>query len=553
MPKISLPANQSEIHNGVEFIEQTIRKYRFKNKEVMKTLLVAEESMVRLIGKTAADVQMQISIRYRYGTAEITISAAGEPLAADEPQIDLSVGDMGHDSEETIRSILLQAFSDKMTYTRKGEYNFIKIIAGVRERVFLNRTLAAMAAGLIVAILLSLTLSDGMLDTLADNFLYPLQTIFINALQLVTAPTVFFCILSNVSRYTSFSDPGRVSRKIITGYLLTSIFAVLIGMFIFELLQPGTGVDGILAPYTGEIQNIDFGNSILELIIDIVPTNIVAPFSDTNAMQLLFIAFLGGIVLGGTGRYTAELRTAADALDSFFSATAGIVSNMIPVMTFFTTILCVAYFGFESLSIGLEVLGVTVLGFVIMLASYMVLVFASRLNPITFLRKYAPSARSTFLGGSSIDAIPENMRACEKKFGVSPKVYSFSIPFGAIGNLDGNCVYLTIAGLYMARIYGVSFFGRELLSIILVVVILSVGAPIVPGSVMVTLTMLMNTMGLSPVGISFIIGINVIIEMLLTVCNTIGDVAITLVVARTEGLLDLNIYRGKPTESVQKK
>ena len=553
MPKISLPANQSEIHNGVEFIERTIRKYRLKNKEVMKTLLIAEESMVRLIGKTVADVQMQISIRYRYGTAEITISAAGEPLAADEPQIDLSVGDMGHDSEETIRSILLQAFSDKMTYTRKGEYNFIKIIAGVRERVFLNRTLAAMAAGLIVAILLSLTLSDGMLDTLADNFLYPLQTIFINALQLVTAPTVFFCILSNVSRYASFSDPGRVSRKIITGYLLTSIFAVLIGMFIFELLQPGTGVDGILAPYTGEIQNIDFGNSILELIIDIVPTNIVAPFSDTNAMQLLFIAFLGGIVLGGTGRYTAELRTAADALDSFFSATAGIVSNMIPVMTFFTTILCVAYFGFESLNIGLEVLGVTVLGLAMMLASYIILVFASRLNPITFLRKYAPSARSTFLGGSSIDAIPENMRACEKKFGVSPKVYSFSIPFGAIGNLDGNCVYLTIAGLYMARIYGVSFFGRELLSIILVVVILSVGAPIVPGSVMVTLTMLMNTMGLSPVGISFIIGINVIIEMLLTVCNTIGDVAITLVVARTEGLLDLNIYRGKPTESVQKK
>ena len=553
MPKISLPANQSEIHNGVEFIEQTIRKYRFKNKEVMKTLLVAEESMVRLIGKAEENVQMQISIRYRYGTAEITISAAGAPLAAEEPQIDLSVGDMGHDSEETIRSILLQAFSNKMTYTRKGEYNFIKITAGVRERVFLYRTMVAMAAGLAVAFLLSVILPHAAVEALADNFLYPLQTIFLNALQLVTAPTVFFCILSNVSRYASFSDPGRVSRKIITGYLLTSIFAVLIGMFIFELLQPGTWVDGILAPYIGETQNVDFGNSILELIINIVPTNIVAPFSDTNAMQLLFIAFLGGIVLGGTGRYTRELRTAADALDSFFSATAGIVSNAIPVMTFFSTILCVAYFDFTSLNIGLEVFGVTVLGLAMMLAGYTMLVFASRLNPITFLRKYAPNVVNTFLGGSSIHAIPETMRVCEKKFGVSPKVFSFSIPFGAIGNLDGNCVYLTIAGLYMARLYGVSFFGRELVSIIFVVVLLSVGAPIVPGTVMVTLTMLMNTMGISPVGMSFIIGINVIVEMLLTVCNTIGDVAITLVIARTEGLLDLNVYREKPAESVHGK
>lgn len=384
MPKISLPANQSEIHNGVEFIEQTIRKYRFKNKEVMKTLLIAEESMVRLIGKTESDVQMQISIRYQYGVAEITISAAGEPLAADEPQIDLTVGDMGHDSEETIRTILLQAFSD------------------------------------------------------------------------------------------------------------------------------------------------------------------------TNAMQLLFIAFLGGIVLGGTGRYTRELRTAADALDSFFSATAGIVSNAIPVMTFFSTILCVAYFDFTSLNIGLEVFGVTVLGLAMMLAGYMMLVFASRLNPITFLRKYAPNVVSIFLGGSSIHAIPETMRVCEKKFGVSPKVFSFSIPFGAIGNLDGNCVYLTIAGLYMARLYGVSFLGRELISIIFAVVLLSVGAPIVPGTVMVTLTMLMNTMGMSPVGMSFIIGINVIIEMLLTACNTIGDVAITLVVARTEGLIDLDVYRRKSTEKTAK-
>ena len=553
MPKISLSADQSEIRNGVEFIEQTLRKYRFKNKEVMKTLLVAEESMVRLIGKTAADVRMQISIRYRYGTAEVTISAAGEPLAAEGPQIDLSGGDMGHDSEETIRSILLQAFSDKITYARKGEYNFIKITAGVREQVFFNRTLVAMAAGIAVAFLLSLTLPQTAVEALADNFLYPLQTVFLNALQLVTAPTVFFCILSNVSRYASFSDPGRVSRRIIVGYLLTSVFAVLIGISVFELLQPGAWVDGILAPYIGEVQNVDFGSSILELIIDIVPTNIVAPFSDTNAMQLLFIAFLGGVVLGGTGRYTAELRTAADALDSFFSATAGIVSNAIPVMTFFSTILCVVYFDFKSLNIGLEVLGVTVLGLAVILVSYALLVLANRLNPITFLRKYAPSVVSTFLGGSGIHAIPETMRVCEKKFGVSPKVFSFSIPFGAIGNLDGNCAYLTIAGLYLARLYGVSFFGRELVSIIFVVVVLSVGAPIVPGSVMVTLTMLMNTMGLSPVGISFIIGINVIIEMLLTVCNTIGDVAITLVVARTEGLLDLNVYRKKTTESAQEK
>ena len=554
MQKISLPTDQSAVRNGVEFIEQTLRKYRFKNKEVMKTLLMAEESMVRLINRSDEGGEMQVSVRYWYGTADITISAAGDPFGDAELEIDLSAGDMGHDSEETIRSILLKSFADKMTYTRKGEYNFVRISVGVKEQVFLLRTLVALVLGAIVATLLLLCMPHSTAVMLADRVLFPIQTIYLNALQLVTAPTVFFCILTNVSRYASLSDPGKISRRVVAGYLMTSVIAVLIGMVIFIGYEPLIRMENFLVPYVGyQRVEVSLGNTILEMIVNIVPTNIVTPFYDTNAMQLLLLALLGGVALGSTGQYSAKLREAADALDSFFSRIAEIVSYMIPTATFFTTILCIAYFDFRSIYISLEVFFLAVLGLAAMILCYCVLVLVCRLNPLTLLRKFAPGMVGIFLSGSSIQALPETMQVCEKKLGVSPKVYSFSIPFGAIGNMDGNCIYLTIAGLYLSKLCGAEFLGQNLISIIFAVVLLSVGSPITSGSVMIALMMLANTVGFSPVGLSFIIGINVIIEMLLAVCNTIGDVAITLVVARTEGLIDLNVYRGEPTGSKRKK
>ena len=554
MPKILLPANQNEIHNGVEFIEQTLRKYRFKNKEVMKTLLIAEESMVRLINYAEEDAQMQVSIRYWYGTADVTISAAGKPFRDEELEIDISEGELSHDSEETIRSILLRSFSDKMNCTRKGEYNFIRISVGVKEQVFLLRTIVAMVAGLTIAALLHLCVPRSVVVMLADQVLFPIQTIYLNALQLVTAPTVFFCILTSVSRYASLANPERISQKVIAGYITTSVLAVLVGILVFEGYEPLIRMEGFLVPYIGhDIADINFGSSVFEMIVNIVPTNIVSPFYNTDVMQLLLLALLGGVALGGTGQHSAKLREAADALDSFFSRIASIVSNMIPTATFFTTIHCVAYFDFRSLYISLEIFFLALMGLVMMFACYCMLVLACRLNPFTFLRKIAPSMVGTFLSGSSIQVIPETMSVCEKKLGVSPKVYDFSIPLGAIGNLDGNSVYLTIAGLYLAKLCGADFLGHNLFSIIFAVILLSVGAPITSGSVMIALMMVMNTMGLSPMGISFIIGINVIIEMLLTVCNTIGDVAITLIVAKTEGLIDLNIFREKSAGRISKK
>ncbi len=544
MRKLLLSADMSQIDTGMEFIQQTLEKYHIKGKPKMEALLVAEEAMVRIIGNASPNAQMQISVRRWYTIANISISAAGEPFENDELQVDIGGGDFGHDSEEGIRSMLLHAYADKIAYTRKGSYNFVRITAGVKERVFALRTLFALSMAFILALAICPFISTATTNAVAETVLTPLQTVFLNSLQLVTAPAVFFSIMTAVARLTAFSDPGRIARKIIISYAITSVFAVLMGIALFHIVQPDLYSERITQALSGtDIQIAPGGGSYVSWVVNFVPDNIISPFLTTNSVQLLLIAVISGLALGRVGQYSQMLREIADALDKFFSGCVEIITDLIPTAVFVISLLMFLYYGLSVLIIIGHVLGLVLLSFGVLFVCYLLLIAVrGHLNPLIFLRKCWPVLKTIFLSGSSINAIPDTMRYCDKELGISPKIYSFSIPFGAISNLDGCCVYLTVTLLALSRLCGVEIGGKNLIATIFMVVVLSIGAPITPGSAMLALTLLMNQMGLPLSVISIVLGINAFIEMMLVVCNTVGDIAATLVVAKKEKLLDTAVY-----------
>ena len=153
--------------------------------------------------------------------------------------------------------------------------------------------------------------------------------------------------------------------------------------------------------------------------------------------------------------------------------------------------------------------------------------------------------KETFILGSGISALPKTMRCCKNALGISSKVYSFSIPFGANFNMDGNCIYLSIASLFIARLCGMQLAGSEVLPLIFTVFILSIGAPIAPGTAIVCLTVILNQMGASLNAVSVLFGVNAVIEMLMGMSNTVGDVALSLAIARSENLLNTDVFNAK--------
>ncbi|MBQ0110392.1 MAG: dicarboxylate/amino acid:cation symporter [Oscillospiraceae bacterium] len=543
MPKLTIPATLDKLSDGMIFIQKTLKKNYIKKKPLNEALLICEEAMVRIITNAEEGADMQINIRCYLGTASVTISAKGKALDGDGLTLDLSGADMGHDSEEGIRSILLHAYADKIAFSRKGDYNFVKIAAGARERFFALRTLASCLLALLVSIAIKFFVPADMLASFSSTVLVPMQQLFLNALQLVTAPAVFFCVMTSVARFSSFSDPGKISGKIMFGFVITTVIAIGLGVAVTYILPVPPSFAGSLAKWYQSSNAVDVGASPLQMLVTLIPDNVIAPFSTTNCLQLLVISALFGVALGKAGQYTASLNRMANALEKFFSTTVTLVSMLTPFAVFFVTLLLVFSFGLRALVSLLIIVGEVLLAMLAMFVCYMlILLIFGRLNPITFIVKFRENLASIFWGGSSVGAIPDTMKACENKLGVSPLVTRFSIPLGAIANLDGNCIYLAVAGLLFSQLCGIEMTARDLVAFILTIMILSLGSPITPGSAMLALTMLMKQQGISLEVLSIILALNPIIEMVLAACNTAGDVATTLVVARNENLVDKEKY-----------
>lgn len=548
MVKKFVPADIGGIAAGLDFIEETLKEYKFKPKFIKESMLLSEESMVRLIDNASEGGTIHIHVKKKGGLATIILSAPGTDMT-DQSLADLGVNtdDVGRGNESAIRAILLKAYEDKMRYARKGKYNFINITVGMPEKVFAVKTLIALGVALITGAILQFALSDAAKTALDSYFFSPIGQIFINLLMLVAAPTVFFSIMVSVANYSSFSDPGAVSVKTFVGYALTSIAAVLVGILVFNTFKPG--LEGQLLPIiTDSGHDLSAqGTDFIQTIVNIVPSNIIDPFRNVDTLQLIFLALICGVALGRIGDYSKTLRNMVEALNTLFTKIVSLLMNIIPFIAFVATVSLMLSVG-KGIAVSVaELLGVVIVGIAVMMLIYCILVLViGRVSPFVFLKKYSPLMKETFILGSGLSALPKTMRCCKNSLGISPKVYSFSIPFGASFNMDGNCVYLTVAGLFIARLCGIEFSSSQILPLVFTVLILSIGAPITPGTTIICLTIILNQMGVSLAAVSVLFGINAVVEMFLGMSNTTGDVAVSLAIARTENLLNADTFNSKP-------
>ena len=400
----------------------------------------------------------------------------------------------------------------------------------------------AIVLAAMTAVLFRLTVPDAAIQWMIANLLSPMEKLFISALMCIAAPAVFVSITCSMFRFEGFSNLERSGKTVVATYLLTSIAAVIIGVAIFELFLPGE--IGVLTLLEGN--GTAEGISLLAILGMLIPPNIVEPFISVNAVQLVVVAISIGAALTMSGKRVRHLKVLLEELDILCGKVSSLVMHMVPVAVYCSTTNAVLSSRVEVLWAIAELIPALMAGVAALLALYgVILVVAAHLSPIPFLKKYVPVMKSVFLKGSSVAAIPINMRISRRQLGVPQSICSFSIPLGATINMDGNCVCLTMISLFFARICGVVFGTNEIIVLLLLVLILSLGAPIAPGTLILCLVTLLTQMGIDIGVISLVIGINFVLEMLLGMVNSVGNVVVALLVARREGTLDLDTYRRK--------
>lgn len=540
--------NKSELSNAMDYIRAELEKYGLSKRDINMTTLTAEESVVCLMEHTEENSDINIIFKKRLGNVTLNITSPGEEFDISESCDiigNVEYGEASDEMEQAIRNIILRSQSDTFRYKNKSHKNTIQLVVKKSDRMQLYMTLGAMAMSIVLGILFKFLLPVQTQNALNNYILTPVKTMFLNALKMIVGPVVFFSIVTCLSQFDNIRELGKIGAKVMGMYLLTTLFAVASGIGVFYVFQPG---NPSLAAYvtdaasktiaTAQSTNI----SLVDTIVNIVPSNIVKPFIQSDMLQIIFIAIISGVAVGMIGDYSKPLKNFFEGCNMLFLKITTIIVKVIPLAVLCSMTSLVMLTGFDMLISIMSFTLTFIVALIVMMCVYLVLtLIIARVNPIQLIKKHAPAMLTSFSLASSNAAMPFNISSC-KKLGISSKISSFSIPLGATVNMDGSCVYMAVAGLFLAKIFGIPIDSSTLFSMIFSIILLSIGAPGVPGAGLVCLSVLITQMGVPAEAISIIMGIDSLLGMFRVAVNSTGDVAVSLIVAKTEGLLDVKKY-----------
>jgi len=368
---------------------------------------------------------------------------------------------------------------------------------------------------------------------IANNWIKPWGTIFLNLLKFIVVPIVLFSIASGVISMKDIGKVGSVGGKTVAYYMCTTACAVVLALIMASVAK-GMKLFSVLST-SGLTYTPPEGKSIMSVIVDIFPSNPIAPLVNASMLQVIVISlFIGfGILLAGE-----KGKMAAEVVDSFNEVSMKIMELIIklsPVGVACLLAPVVAENGPKILKDLVMVLLVAYVGY----AVHALLVYSSTVkllsgvSPLAFFKGMAPAMMMAFSSASSVGTLPFTLE-CSEKLGARREVASFVLPLGATINMDGTAIYQGVCAVFIASCYGVELGLAEMATIVLTATLASIGTAGVPGAGMVMLAMVLQSVNIPVEGIALVAGIDRIFDMGRTTVNITGDAACAVIVSKLE-------------------
>ncbi len=376
----------------------------------------------------------------------------------------------------------------------------------------------------------------------------PLGTAFIRLIQMIVVPLVFASLLVGTA---SLGDPkkmGRIGLKTLVYYLAYTALAVLLGLALANLLEPGRGLpyevqSRLLASYGGQAGSRATGANQrpdpVETLLRVIPTNPMSSLSQSNLLQVIFFAIFSGVALALLPRERATPVLAFfQGLGDAMIEIVHIVIRLAPYGVFALMAAVVGSFGLGVLLPLLRYTLVTIAGLVLLNFTYPPVVrLVSGMSPLVFMRGIRSPQLIAFSTSSSSATLPVTIQACEEKLGVPPDIASFVLPLGATVNMNGSALYHGVSAVFIAQVYGIPLALGDQVMIVLTATLASIGAAGAPGVAILMLVIVLEQAGIPVEGISLILGVERILDMFRTTVNITGDASAAVVIAASEGEL----------------
>ena len=375
------------------------------------------------------------------------------------------------------------------------------------------------------------------------TYLKPLGDIFINMIKMIVVPLIFFSISSAITSMEQSHSLGRIGGKSILIYLVSTAIAIAIGLCLANIFDPSAGVKH--TEMFGKATNVEAtAISFTDTIVGMIPTNPVKAMADGNVLQIIVFALFLGTAVNIAGKKVQKVADSLSEIAEVIYSLTGIIMKFAPIGVF-------ALIGWVVGTQDPEILKSLVKVVILVISAcllHAIIVYSlfigalARLNPIKFFKKIIDAQILAFSTSSSSATLPITMQVAEDKLGVSKSTANFVLPLGSTVNMDGTAIYLGIATVFVAGLVGVDLTMADYATVVFTATLASIGAAGIPGVALVMMSMVFASIGLPIEAIAIIAGVDRLLDMVRTTVNVTGDLAISVVIDRSEGNFNEEIF-----------
>ncbi|MFB0555168.1 MAG: dicarboxylate/amino acid:cation symporter [Phycisphaerae bacterium] len=403
--------------------------------------------------------------------------------------------------------------------------------------------------GLLAGVIFGVLANQWGFSAFVLSYIKPIGSAFIRLISMVVVPLVFASLLVGTASLNDIRKLGRIGAKTVAYYLCTTIIAISIGLLLANTLKPGVGLSEEtrteLIQSQSEQAEAQIGTdrkkpTITDILLNIVPTNPIQAFVEGRMLQIIFLALMAGICLSLIPSERSQpVINFFEGINELIIQMVHIIMKLAPYGVFALISAVVADFGLGILFVLLKYSLVVIVGLIL----HVTIVYSSAIKIFskqkigTFFRGIRPAQLIAFSSASSSATLPVTMECTEKNLGVPAQIASFALPLGATINMDGTALYQGVSAVFIAQFYYMDLTVAQQLTIVLTAVLASIGTAGTPMAGVITLAIVLKSIGVPLEGIGLIMGVERILDMCRTVVNVTGDASCAVVVASSESEL----------------
>lgn len=385
---------------------------------------------------------------------------------------------------------------------------------------------------IILALLLACVVGYFLQDTpnIANLYIKPFGTIFLNLLKFIVVPLVMCSIISGIVSMKDISKVGRIGFWSMLYFMLTTIFAATLGLVVATLLKDFFPTINLNVENT---QTDIVTLSLMDQLVGFFPKNILEPILGSSMMQVIVIALFIGIAIVHVGEKAEAAKQVILSFNEIVTKILGYIMAIAPIGVFCMLVPVVATNGAQVLGSYAVLIGVDYLCFFL----HAILIYATcvfllgRINPLRFFKEMTPAMLFAYSSDSSVATLPYTME-CTRRLGVKKDLGNFVLSLGATVNMDGVAIYLGVTSVFIATCCGMDLNFNQYLAIAISSTIVSIGTPAIPGGSLALMAMVFASAGIPVEGVAIAAGIDRLVDMARTTMSVTGDASCAVILQR---------------------